>query len=77
MAGRFRRFTRGSKSRAKQKEDKNMSSKSAFALALFGAALPVQVSIPDFVTEAELGQFLDNLFHQDATPSHSTVTRVR
>ncbi len=48
-----------------------------FRVGAEGKRSPVQASIPDSVTEAELGQFLDDLFHEGATPSHPTVTRVR
>lgn len=48
-----------------------------FRIGAEGKKSPAQVSIPNFVTESELAQFLDDLFHEDATPSHPTVTRVR
>jgi len=41
-----------------------------------GKKSPVPVSIPDFVSEEELGQFLDDLFHEDATPARPAVKRI-
>jgi len=42
-----------------------------------GKKSPVQASIPEFIAEDELGQFLDDLFHENATPTHPVVKRIR
>jgi hypothetical protein len=42
-----------------------------------GKKSPMQVSIPEFIVEDELGQFLDDLFHENATPTHPAVRRIR
>ena len=41
-----------------------------------GKRSPANVTIPEFVTEAELAQFLDDLFHEAARPHHRSVTRL-
>ena len=41
-----------------------------------GKRSPVEVSIPAFVAEDELLQYLDDVFHEVATPEHPSVRRV-
>lgn len=48
-----------------------------FRLGAEGKRSLVPVSIPEFIAEAEIAQFLDDLFHEAATPEHPAVTRVR
>ena len=42
-----------------------------------GKRSPVEVSIPVFVTEDDLLQYLDDIFHEAATPENPCVRRVR
>jgi RimJ/RimL family protein N-acetyltransferase len=48
-----------------------------FRLGAEGKRSLVPVSIPEFIAEDELAQFLDDLFHEAATPEHPAVTRIR
>ena len=41
-----------------------------------GKRSPVEVSIPAFVAQEELLQYLDDVFHEAATPEHPSVRRV-
>lgn len=41
-----------------------------------GKRRPADVVIPSFVTEAELVQYLDDLFHEAATARHPAVRRL-
>jgi hypothetical protein len=41
-----------------------------------GKRSPVDVSIPAFVAQEELLQYLDDVFHEVATPEHPSVRRV-
>ena len=47
-----------------------------FNLGADGKRSPAGVVIPDFIQEAELGQYLDDLFHEAARPRHLSVTRL-
>lgn len=48
----------------------------AFYPGTNGTCRPADFIIPDDVTEDGMAEYLDNLFHEDATPKHSTVERV-
>ena len=41
-----------------------------------GKKRPADFIIPDFVTDNELEQYLDDLFHEDARPDNMTVIRL-
>ena len=41
-----------------------------------GKRSPVEVSIPSFVAEDDLLQYLDDVFHELATREHPSVLRV-
>ena len=42
-----------------------------------GKRRPLDAAIPDFVTSAEeLAQYLDDLYHEAATPQHPAVRRI-
>jgi hypothetical protein len=47
-----------------------------FVLGPEGKRRRAEFEVPDFVTEAELGQYLADLFHESATPGEPTVYRV-
>jgi len=47
-----------------------------FLLGADGKRSPVDVAIPSFITEDELEQFLDDVFHEAATPGHVSVRRL-
>ena len=47
-----------------------------FLLGADGKRSPIEASIPAFVTENELEQFLDDLFHENATSRHPYVRRL-
>ena len=41
-----------------------------------GKRSPVNVAIPDSLDEAELAQYFDDLFHEEATPRRPAVVRL-
>lgn len=41
-----------------------------------GKRRALNVVVPDFVTDDELVQYLDDLFHEAATPRHPSVRRI-
>jgi hypothetical protein len=41
-----------------------------------GKRLPLHIAVPDFIGENEIGQYLDDLFHEAATPAHPSVRRL-
>lgn len=41
-----------------------------------GKRFPLHIAVPDFVDESEIGQYLDDLFHEAATPAHPCVRRL-
>ena len=47
-----------------------------FKLGGDGKRSPANVVIPAFIEEAGLQQYLDDLFHEAARPSHLAVTRL-
>jgi hypothetical protein len=47
-----------------------------YALASDGKRSPLDIPIPDFVTEGELAQYLGDIFHESATPRHPDVRRL-
>ena len=47
-----------------------------FLLGADGKRSPLEASIPVFVTENELEQFLGDLFHENATSRHPYVRRL-
>ena len=47
-----------------------------FSLGADGKRSPVNVAIPAFVTEDALEQYLDDLFHERATPGKPSVRRL-
>jgi len=44
---------------------------SAFRLGADGKRRPAEFVVPDFLTEAELGQYLADLLHEAATPANN------
>ena len=42
-----------------------------------GKRLELNIAVPAVVGENELGQYLDDLFHESATPAHPCVLRLR
>jgi hypothetical protein len=47
-----------------------------FRLGSEGKRLPLHIVVPDFVGEYEIEQYLDDLFHESATPAHPCVRRI-
>ena len=47
-----------------------------FVLGTDGKRSSANVVIPAFVEEAELAQYLDDVYHEAATPSHPSVTQT-
>ena len=47
-----------------------------FIIGSDGKQSPANVAIPDFLDEAELAQYLDDLFHEAARPRHPAVVRL-
>lgn len=47
-----------------------------FVVGAEGKRRPVQVVVPDGVAADEIGQFLDDIFHEMATPARPTVVRL-
>lgn len=41
-----------------------------------GKRSPINVAVPDSVTEAELAQYFDDLYHESATPQRPNVVRL-
>jgi hypothetical protein len=41
-----------------------------------GKKRPADFSIPDFIEESELAQYLGDLFHENATPKNSEIVRL-
>lgn len=48
----------------------------AWDLGADGKRRPADFQIPRFVAEAELAQYLADLFHESATPAHGDVRRI-
>lgn len=48
----------------------------AYAVGADGKRLPAGFVIPDFIEEAELEQYLFDLFHESATPGNGDVKRL-
>lgn len=48
-----------------------------FLVGAEGKRLRVEIAIPAFVTEGELEQFLDDIFHEAANARHPCVRRLR
>jgi len=48
----------------------------AYALGADGKRSPAGFVVPDFIEEAELEQFLFDLFHESATPGNGDVKRI-
>ena len=48
----------------------------AFLVGADGKRAPAGVVIPEFVEEAELEQYLFDLFHESATPGNGDVRRL-
>jgi hypothetical protein len=42
-----------------------------------GKRRELNIAVPDFIGEAEIDQYLDDLFHEAATPAHPCVLRIR
>ncbi|HEY5307085.1 MAG TPA: hypothetical protein VIK97_01120 [Casimicrobiaceae bacterium] len=42
-----------------------------------GKRLELNIAVPAGVDEDALGQYLDDLFHESATPAHPCVRRLR
>jgi hypothetical protein len=47
-----------------------------FSVGNDGKRSPANVAIPSSVQEAELAQYLDDVFHEAARPRHPSVTRL-
>jgi hypothetical protein len=41
-----------------------------------GKRSELHIVVPDFIGENEIQQYLDDLFHESATPAHPCVRRV-
>ena len=41
-----------------------------------GKRLPLDIVVPDFIGEGEIAQYMDDLFHESATPAHPCVRRL-
>lgn len=48
----------------------------AFYLGAEGKRRPADFIVPADVAEEDLGEYLADLFHEDASPKHSTVERI-
>ena len=48
----------------------------AYALGTDGKQSPAGFVVPEFVEDAELDQFLFDLFHESATPGNGDVRRI-
>lgn len=48
----------------------------AYALGPDGKRSPAGFVVPDFVEEAEMEQYLFDLFHESATPSNGDVRKL-
>jgi hypothetical protein len=48
----------------------------AYAIGGDGKRVPAGFVIPDFIEDAELAQFLFDLFHESATPRNGDVRRI-
>ena len=49
----------------------------AFRLGQDGKRRPAEFVVPDFIVEAEMAQFLADLFHESATPTNGDVVRIQ
>ena len=49
---------------------------SAFILGAEGKRRPASFIIPNFLSEVEICQYLADLFHEAATPTHGDVYRI-
>ena len=47
-----------------------------YLLGTDGKRAPADVVVPDFLTEDELVQYFDDLFHEAATPERPAVVRL-
>jgi len=47
-----------------------------FVLGADGKRSPAAVPIPDFVTESEIAQYLDDIFHESATLDRPCVLQI-
>ena len=47
-----------------------------FGLSSEGKRLELNIVVPDFIGENEVEQYLDDLFHESATPAHPRVRRI-
>jgi len=48
----------------------------AFVLGAEGKRRPAGFVVPDFIPAEELAQYLGDLFHENATPTHNDVTQI-
>jgi hypothetical protein len=48
----------------------------AFDLGAEGKRRPADFIVPDDIADDELCEYLFDLFHEDATPRHNTVTQI-
>ncbi len=48
----------------------------AYAVGADGKRAPAGFVIPDFIGEADLEQYLFDLFHENATPGNGDVRRI-
>ena len=48
----------------------------AYALGIDGKRSPAGFVVPEFLAEAELEQYLFDLFHESATPGSGDVRRI-
>jgi hypothetical protein len=49
----------------------------AFQLGQDGKRSPIDVVVPAFIEEQDVGQYLADLFHELATPANNKVVRLR
>lgn len=50
---------------------------STFLLGSEGKRRPVDIVVPSFIEEHELGQYLADLLHERATPSNNRVVKLK
>jgi hypothetical protein len=48
----------------------------AYAIGADGKRSPAGFVVPDFIEEAEMEQYLFDLFHESATPGNGNVRRI-
>jgi hypothetical protein len=47
-----------------------------FELGADGKRREVRIAVPEFIEDNEIDQYLDDLYHENATPAHPCVRRI-